>query len=456
MSRPRGGAPRIHTHTFRVRILEGPPYAPPDTPSIWREIELRGDQTLADLGDEIPAAFGFDDDHLWSFFLSGEPWDASTAYTRVEEDDGRLAERLRIRNAPGGREFLFLFDYGDEWRFGVKLARTGEIEPGADYPRVVASHGQAPPQYGAEDDDWEDEEDDEDEQAYQQEREWLLERFQEWAEQRGVAEDTWFAPALLDYKWEEVGGEITRWTADDLRDLLQEWCPRTMAVPAEKIGRVIPSTRTFLLFLDDTELLDPDGDQHGALDATLDWIEPGFEAAMRDTSRFSPAKSALEAMQAEGVDLEDSEAVDRFLAAFELPAEAPLPGEEADEAPAFPPVALSSLDDLRADARAAPAPRRLLDLAEWAGKGRKLTTKGKLTAAARRDLAAALGLDDPADADLTLKWATALGLVRAHNQRLLPVERQRKAMLEDPLELFERAFDALPAISSELLPGGLV
>jgi hypothetical protein len=48
-----------------------------------------------------------------------------------------------------------LFDYGDDWHFGVQLVRTGKApNPGLRYPRVVASHGQAPPpQYPAVEDD---------------------------------------------------------------------------------------------------------------------------------------------------------------------------------------------------------------------------------------------------------------------------------------------------------------
>jgi hypothetical protein len=45
------------TYTFRVRILGGF-YAPPGARQIWRELELTADQTLADLGDAIPLAFG--------------------------------------------------------------------------------------------------------------------------------------------------------------------------------------------------------------------------------------------------------------------------------------------------------------------------------------------------------------------------------------------------------------
>jgi hypothetical protein len=49
---------------------------------------------------------------------------------------------------------LFLFDFGDEWHFGVKLRRiTKQVESDAQYPRVVASQGEAPPQYPDPEDD---------------------------------------------------------------------------------------------------------------------------------------------------------------------------------------------------------------------------------------------------------------------------------------------------------------
>jgi hypothetical protein len=148
------------THTFRVRILGGL-YAPPHAREIWRELELTGDQTLGDLGEAIPLAFGFDDPHLWSFFLSGKPWDEATEYTLSPSPDpaggrgrARAADRLRIRDVPAAEEFLFLFDYGDEWHFGVQLVRIGNApNPGVRYPQVVASHGQAPPHYPAIEDD---------------------------------------------------------------------------------------------------------------------------------------------------------------------------------------------------------------------------------------------------------------------------------------------------------------
>src|SRR5215472_11779741 len=145
-------------YTFRVRILGGF-LAPADARSIWREIEVAANQTLADLGTAIPLAFGFDDPHLWSFFLSGQAWDRATEYALDSQPDpfggppARAARQVRIGEVPfpgatGKKEFLFLFDYGDEWHFGVKLVRQSPtVEPGAHYPRVVAQMGDAPPQY---------------------------------------------------------------------------------------------------------------------------------------------------------------------------------------------------------------------------------------------------------------------------------------------------------------------
>jgi hypothetical protein len=89
-----------------------------------------------------------------------------------DEDDAPDVDEILIREVPypgktGKKEFLFLFDYGDEWHFGVKLLDAkGTLTPGAEYPRVVASRGNAPEQYPPwdEDDDeeWDDEEGDED------------------------------------------------------------------------------------------------------------------------------------------------------------------------------------------------------------------------------------------------------------------------------------------------------
>ncbi len=171
MPRSARTSPEPPIYTFRVRILDGY-FAPSNARLVWREIEIAGNQTLAELGEAIPLAFAFDDPHLWSFFLSGRASDHGSEYALHSEPDpfgglrARAARRALIRDVPwpgasGKKEFLFLFDYGDEWHFGVKLVRQSPtVEIGARYPRIVAQQGLAPPQYPDPDEENWDEEDD--------------------------------------------------------------------------------------------------------------------------------------------------------------------------------------------------------------------------------------------------------------------------------------------------------
>ncbi len=60
-----------------------------------------------------------------------------------------------------GKKLLYLFDYGDEWRFIVECKGVSKAESG-EYPRVLGSKGEAPEQYP--DYDEENEDDDESEE----------------------------------------------------------------------------------------------------------------------------------------------------------------------------------------------------------------------------------------------------------------------------------------------------
>ena len=79
-----------------------------------------------------------------------------------DEDEAPDVDDILIRDVPypgktGKKEFLLLFDYGDEWRFGVKLLGIAEKKtPRARYPRVTARRGKAPEQYPIWDEDWDD------------------------------------------------------------------------------------------------------------------------------------------------------------------------------------------------------------------------------------------------------------------------------------------------------------
>lgn len=207
----------MKTYTFHVSL--------PGTGRVWRKIEMLADQTLEQLHHMIQEAFDFDDDHLYSFFMSGKAWDRKTEYClpddydplgfftdeppedeEIEEenldmefdpqnpeaylkfmfgDDADALEKARqtLENPlfqqiaahldemyaePGdvrvtklddlglkiGKTFMYLFDYGDEWRFNVRVHHINFDAPEGDYPKIVQSVGDPPPQYPVYDGDY--------------------------------------------------------------------------------------------------------------------------------------------------------------------------------------------------------------------------------------------------------------------------------------------------------------
>jgi hypothetical protein len=69
----------------------------------------------------------------------GSPWSETPRHTnQVTIDSLELAARSR---------FLYYFDYGDSHEFDVQVKQINPAAPAGAYPRLVAQHGQAPPQY---------------------------------------------------------------------------------------------------------------------------------------------------------------------------------------------------------------------------------------------------------------------------------------------------------------------
>jgi hypothetical protein len=132
------------------------------TVSIYREIEIEGSKSLYQLAEAIVSAFGFDFDHAFGFYSGLKPATMMRVSPRYElffdmgdADPGVLSvKKTKVSQAfPDiGHTMLFLFDYGDEWLFRVKLEKTAKKIAKVRYPRIVATRGEAPKQYPDPDD----------------------------------------------------------------------------------------------------------------------------------------------------------------------------------------------------------------------------------------------------------------------------------------------------------------
>ncbi|MCL2830883.1 MAG: plasmid pRiA4b ORF-3 family protein [Betaproteobacteria bacterium] len=139
------------TLIFRAALL--------DRLSICRDIEIEASKSLYQLAEAIMASFDFEFDHAFGFYSGLTPSKMRDAYPKYElfadiGETGSGSRSLGVKKIPVSQAFpnvghalLFLFDYGDQWFFRVKLSSIGTKLARTRYPRVIASKGEAPTQY---------------------------------------------------------------------------------------------------------------------------------------------------------------------------------------------------------------------------------------------------------------------------------------------------------------------
>lgn len=126
--------------------------------SLWkgcyRHIQISADSTLEELHDVIRESYGFDNDHCYAFFMDNKFWSREDAYFSDDMEKGeQVTARYRLYETGlrKDKQFKYLYDFGDEWRFQCKVLRI--VEEATPEPVVIRSKGEAPDQY----EDWEDE-----------------------------------------------------------------------------------------------------------------------------------------------------------------------------------------------------------------------------------------------------------------------------------------------------------
>lgn len=120
--------------------------------NLWRRIEFSSDHTLHDLHRSIQSAFDFDSDHLYSFFMDNKAWSKDcfvSPFEREGDEVGPFADEAYIGKLGlnEGQSILYLFDYGDEWRFRVKVEQIQKEKYKPKNPHILESKGESPNQY---------------------------------------------------------------------------------------------------------------------------------------------------------------------------------------------------------------------------------------------------------------------------------------------------------------------
>lgn len=117
---------------------------------VYRVIELRSEHDLDCLAGAILDAFDWDHDHLYSFFVNGKLWDERYEVSHPDSDGSAfLADELSLGELvlSKGDKLLFLFDYGDNHEFMVRVTNVRSDAGDDVFPRVIKAVGDAPEQY---------------------------------------------------------------------------------------------------------------------------------------------------------------------------------------------------------------------------------------------------------------------------------------------------------------------
>ncbi|OGS16999.1 MAG: hypothetical protein A2219_01565 [Elusimicrobia bacterium RIFOXYA2_FULL_50_26] len=138
----------------RILNFKVTPYG--DT-SVMRELALAENQTLYMLAAAIVEAFDFDFDHCFGFFNKFEKWfHADRAYELFKDigeegsPNARGVKKITTAEAFSlDKKLLFLFDYGDEWKFIVECIREDVPVINRKYPFLITKIGDSPEQYPA-------------------------------------------------------------------------------------------------------------------------------------------------------------------------------------------------------------------------------------------------------------------------------------------------------------------
>ncbi|MEL6554732.1 MAG: plasmid pRiA4b ORF-3 family protein [Cyanobacteria bacterium J06621_11] len=123
-------------------------------PVVYRTIEIKGRNTLADLHNIIFAAFDREEEHLYEFQLGGSrPNDPKAKRYGLKMPDmpdplndsseATLASlKLRTEDV-----FGYWFDFGDDWWHQINVTKVAPKAPKGKYPKITERVGDSPPQY---------------------------------------------------------------------------------------------------------------------------------------------------------------------------------------------------------------------------------------------------------------------------------------------------------------------
>ena len=118
-------------------------------PKIWRRIDMPLSTTLEALHEVIEMTMGWTFSHLWEFEIDGRGYGDPSFREFDDEPAVYKAKGLRLGTAiaRGADRFVYVYDYGDNWRHEVIVEEVRDGGRFTSTPEVAVGFSEAGPDY---------------------------------------------------------------------------------------------------------------------------------------------------------------------------------------------------------------------------------------------------------------------------------------------------------------------
>ena len=133
---------------YEIRI------APVDDDRTWRLVEIGDRQTLHRLNQLIRDEFALRGNHLYCFYVGGDPYLSKLAYGGPRADTRREATRSNLGNLglKKGKRLTYVYNFTEDRVFQLNVQRVHGVADGTKLPRVTKRQGKVPEPRPPEDD----------------------------------------------------------------------------------------------------------------------------------------------------------------------------------------------------------------------------------------------------------------------------------------------------------------
>jgi Plasmid pRiA4b ORF-3-like protein len=113
-------------------------------PVVWRRLSLSGWITLDQLHRAVQCAFGWSDTHLHEFVIDGARFGVPDSHYRDDALINEVGVRLRELLEDGFDEFIYVYDFGDNWEHSIRIEKLLPADPLMPYAICLAGKNACP------------------------------------------------------------------------------------------------------------------------------------------------------------------------------------------------------------------------------------------------------------------------------------------------------------------------